>query len=69
MGAYLLNLIEQAPSVVLQAAEEHRKNLKRPPKTIAEFLVSLESQDLSESAAALRRLYAAINDMPTIDVL
>jgi hypothetical protein len=55
---FILNLIAQASSVVLQAAEEHRKSLKKPPKT----LVSLESQDLPESAAALRRLYAAIND-------
>jgi hypothetical protein len=59
---FILNLIAQAPSVVLQAAEEHRKSLKKPPKTIAEYLVSLESQDLPESAAALRRLYAAIYD-------
>jgi hypothetical protein len=59
---FILNLIAQASSVVLQAAEEHRKSLKKPPKTIAEYLVSLESQDLPESAAALRRLYAAIND-------
>ena len=59
---FILNLIAQAPSVVLQAAEEHRKSLKKPPKTIAEYLASLESQDLPESAAALRRLYAAIND-------
>ena len=66
---FILNLIAQAPSVVLQAAEEHRKSLKRPPKTIAEYLASLESQDLSESAAALRRLYEAINDMPAIDIV
>lgn len=66
---FILNLTAQAQSVVLQAAEEHRKSLKRPPRTIAEYLASLESQDLPESAAALRRLYAAINDMPAIDIL
>jgi hypothetical protein len=59
---FILNLIAQAPSVVLQAAEEHRQSLKRPPKTIAEYLASLEAQDLPESAAALRRLCAAIDD-------
>jgi hypothetical protein len=36
--------------------------LKRPPKTIAEYLASLKSQDLPESAAALRRLYAPIDE-------
>ena len=56
---FILNLIDQAPKLVLQSAEEHRQALRNPPKTITEYLLSLEVQELPESVAALRLLYAA----------
>jgi len=56
---FILNLIDLAPNLVLQSAEEHRQALRNPPKTITEYLLSLEVQELPESVAALRLLYAA----------
>ena len=56
---FILRLIDQAPYAVRQAAEEHRQSLKNPAKTIAEYLASLERQELPESVASLRVLFAA----------
>jgi hypothetical protein len=38
------------------AAETHRQSLKNPPKSVEEFLASLETQGLPKSVAALRTL-------------
>jgi hypothetical protein len=42
---------------VKEAAETHRQSLKNPPKSIKEFLASLEAQGLPQSVAALRILF------------
>jgi len=53
---FILHLIDLAPDAVMDAAETHRQSLKNPPKSVEEFLASLEAQGLPQSVAALRRL-------------
>lgn len=54
---FILQLVEIAPDVVLEAAEMHRRSLKNPPKSSEEFLVLLEAQGLPKSVAILRTLF------------
>lgn len=54
---FILQLIENAPDVVLNAAEMHRQSLKNPPKSVEEFLASLEAQGLLKSVTVLRSIY------------
>ena len=54
---FILQLIDVAPDVVMDAAETHRRSLKSPPKSIGEFLASLEAQGLPKTVAALRTLF------------
>lgn len=42
------------PEVVLAAARQQRINLKNPPKTVVEYLGSLEQQGLYKTAAELK---------------
>jgi predicted nucleic acid-binding protein len=58
---FILEFIELAPDVVMDAAETHRQSLKNPPKSIEEFLASLEAQGLPKSVAALRTLFQTSN--------
>jgi predicted nucleic acid-binding protein len=53
---FVFQLIELAPDAVMVAAETHRQSLKNPPKSVEEFLASLETQGLPKSVAALRTL-------------
>jgi predicted nucleic acid-binding protein len=59
---FITHLIDLYPAEVLQAAEDHRKNLKNPPKTVAEYLASLSQQGLVEAVASLTILYAEADD-------
>jgi hypothetical protein len=54
---FILQLIELTPDIVMDAAETHRQSLKNPPKSIEEFLASLEAQGLPKSVAVLRILF------------
>ena len=54
---FILHLIDLAPDAVMDAAETHRQSLKNPPKSVEEFLASLEAQGLPQSVAALQRLF------------
>ena len=40
---FILNLLDLAPGLVIEAAENHRTSLKNPPKTVDEYLTMLES--------------------------
>jgi hypothetical protein len=53
---FVLHLLDLAPGVVAAAARNHRDSLKNPPKTIEEYLNSLEAQGLTQSASVLREL-------------
>lgn len=54
---FILQLIEKSPGGVMEAAERHRRSLKNPPKSVSEYLSSLEVQGLPKTVAALRELY------------
>ena len=60
---FILQLIDLAPDVVMDAAGTHRQSLKNPPKSIEEFLASLEAQGLPKSVAAFRTLIQRTTDM------
>ena len=60
---FILQLIDVAPDVVMDAAETHRQSLKNPPKSIEEFHASLEAQGLAKSVAALRTLFQRATDI------
>lgn len=53
---FLANLIDLAPDPVAAAARTCRMRLKRPPKTIDEYLDILARQGLPESTTMLRRM-------------
>jgi predicted nucleic acid-binding protein len=52
--AFVVRLWEESPGAVLGAARLHRVSLKRPPKTTAEYLATLEQCRLVETVARLR---------------
>ena len=49
-----LEIWDEHRAGVLAAAKLHRESLKRPPKTVAEYLATLEQCRLSEFVARLR---------------
>jgi|ERR1017187_932206 predicted nucleic acid-binding protein len=55
---FILHLIDLAPEKVRDAAEAHRKSLKKPPKTVEEYLTMLELQGIPQTVLALRPLLA-----------
>ena len=57
---FALRLIHDEPYHVLVAVRKHRLSLKRPPKTVAEYLATLEKQGLPKTIAFLREHEADI---------
>jgi len=53
--ALVMRLLETVTELVQEATENHRKSLNNPPKSVAEYLVALERQELKQSVAVLRR--------------
>ena len=51
---FIAYLIDLAPDTVVSAAAEHRASLKNPPKTVAEYLTTLEDQGLPQTVMTLR---------------
>jgi hypothetical protein len=51
---FILHLLDLAPGAVAAAAETHRQSLKNPPKTVAEYLETLERQGLTPTVSVLR---------------
>ncbi len=51
---FILHLLDLAPGLVIEAAQNHRISLKNPPKSVEEYLDSLEAQGLMQTASALR---------------
>jgi hypothetical protein len=49
-----LNLLDLAPKDVCEAGEDHRVGLKNPPKTVAEYLSTLEPEGPVHTVAKLR---------------
>ena len=52
---FVVHLLDLAPEVVCEAVRLHRQSLKRPPKTVAEFLATLELQEMPRTVEALRQ--------------
>jgi predicted nucleic acid-binding protein len=55
---FIRHLLDLAPGLVIEAAENHRKSLKNPPKTVEEYIAALELQGLTRTASALRDYFA-----------
>jgi predicted nucleic acid-binding protein len=53
---FVMNLLHLAPSVVAPAAHEHRESLRSPAKSIQQYLETLVTQGLPQTASALREL-------------
>ena len=51
---FILHLLDLAPGAVVAAAEIHRQSLKNPPKTVSEYLETLERQGLTQTVSVLR---------------
>lgn len=47
--------LDLAPHIVCAAAKRHRQSMKNPPKTVAEYLLSLERQGLTQTVTVLRQ--------------
>ena len=54
---FILHLFEVVPGLVIEAAENHRKSLKNPPKTVDEYIETLEFQGLTETTSELRKYF------------
>ncbi len=52
---FILDLLDLYPARVLEAAANHRRSLKNPPKTVQEYLDTLLKQGLPQSVAVLRQ--------------
>ncbi len=51
---FVAHMLDLAPAAVCGAAKKQRESLKNPPKTVDEYLESLERQGLPQTVAALR---------------
>lgn len=51
---FVRHLVDLAPGRVCVAVKTHRQGLKNPPKTVPQYLETLERQALPETVAALR---------------
>jgi len=52
---FILHQIHLSESKVLQAARTHRTRLKNPPKSVDEYLATLEAQSLPQTVLFLRQ--------------
>lgn len=51
---FIMHLLDLSPGRVAAAAQNHRESLKNPPKTIEEYLNTLEAQGLTQTVSVLR---------------
>ena len=51
---FIFDLLDLHPARVCQAAADHRRSLKNPPKTADEYLDTLLKQGLTRAAGLLR---------------
>lgn len=54
----ILHLLDLAPGLVIEAAENHRRSLKNRPKSVKEYIEVLEFQGLTQTASLLREYMA-----------
>ncbi len=51
---FIFDLFDLHAAKVLQAAARHRKSMKKPPKSVEEYLDTLAAQGLTQTVSALR---------------
>ena len=51
---FVLHLLDLSPGLVAAAARDHRESLKNPPKTIEQYIETLQAQGLTQTASVLR---------------
>ncbi len=56
---FVLHLLDLGTELVIEAAEGHRESLRRPTKTVEEYLAMLENEGLTQSVAILREYMVA----------
>ncbi len=56
---FIMHLFDLNPGAVVGAAQEHRASLKNPPKSVDEYLETLERLGLTQTVAELRG-YASV---------
>ena len=52
---FITHLLDLAPSAVCTAAKRQRESLKNPPKTVDEYLATLEAAGLPQTVAGLKQ--------------
>ena len=57
---FIVDLLDLHPAGVLEAAANHRRSLKNPPKTANEYLDTLLAQGLTQSVAVMRQWTVAM---------
>lgn len=57
---FITHLLDQQPDTVCADARQHRASLKNPPKTVAEYLATLERQGLPGTTARLQEVAALL---------
>ena len=53
---FIMRLLDVAQPLVIEAVRRHRANLRKPPKTVEEYLDALARQQLPRTVEYLRRL-------------
>jgi hypothetical protein len=56
---FILHLLDLSPGMVATAARDHRESLKNPPKTVEQYLNTLETQGLQQTVSRLREYLPA----------
>ena len=51
---FVMHLLDLSPGLVAAAARNHRESLTNPPKTVEEYLNTLEAQGLTQTVSVLR---------------
>lgn len=53
---FIIHLIDLSPEIVCAAIKRHRLSLKNPPKSVEEYLETLEKQSLNQTVSQLKIL-------------
>jgi hypothetical protein len=53
---FIIHLIDLSPEIVCTAVKRHRLTLKNPPKSVDEYLETLEKQSLNQTVSQLKTL-------------
>lgn len=57
---FIVDLLDLNPAAALEAAANHRRSLRNPPKTVDDYLDTLMAQGLTHSVSIMRQWAAAL---------